>query len=483
MSWKKSFLFILTFSLLMTAVPVAAAENDDIYLEVKELLSALHVNGMDMDEFKSDTIDGLLEELDDPYTEYFTAEEWRSFQSGIEQQYVGVGIRIAQDDKGIYVVEVFEDSPAKKGGMYPGDYIIRVNQESMIGKSLDELTARVMGLENTAVIVTVLRDGEEKDLRMIRKQISVPSVTGGWFERESVGYIKVSSFSLDANLEFARLMEQFEEQGMQALLLDLRDNPGGYLNTAQLLAKHFVKEGILIHTRDRNQEDIPVRIVGGKNMELPVYVLVNEGSASASEVLAGALQDYGVAKVVGTQTFGKGSVQQSFLLSNGGVLKITVEEYFTPNNRQVNHVGITPDYEVHGTASQVMFALRAAGAEELTLRIAQSGWSLNGVSFPERLRVIERDGKLFVQVRTLAAMAGESISWDGKAKEVVFGGGARFASGSEAVVMENGINYVNVEAFGKQFPAFRSWKEQQDWVMHFADHATPSNVGIEDEAA
>lgn len=482
MSWKKSFLFLLTLSLLFTAVPAAAVEKKDAYLEVKELLSALHISGKDMDDFQSDTIEGLLEELNDPYTEYFSAEEWKSFQSGIEQQYVGVGIRISQDDAGIYVVEVFEGSPAKEGGLYPGDYIIKVNQDSMAGKGMDELTSRVMGLENTAVTLTVLRDGEEKEIRLIRKPIRVPSVTGSWFERDAVGYIKVSSFSLDANKEFDSLMSQYNAKGMQALVLDLRDNPGGYLNTAKLLARHFIQDGTLIHTRDRDQEDTPVRIVGGKKASVPIYVLVNEGSASASEVLAGALQDYSVAEVVGTQTFGKGSVQSSYMLSDGSVLKITVEEYFTPNHRQVNHVGITPDHEVHGAVGQVITALRYAGVNEFELQVERSGLTLNGEAFPERVRLVEQDGKLYAQARILAALAGESIAWDGRTKEVVLGV-SRFKSGTEEAILDKGVNYLNLEVFQQQFPSFRWWKDQQKWGMYYMDEMDPANLEIEDEAA
>ncbi len=482
MSWKKSFLILLTLSMLLSAMPVAA-EEQDVYEQVKEMLAERHVSGIEEDEFQSNTIEGLLEEIGDPYSDYFTAKEWESFQNGIAQQYVGVGIRISQDDQGIYVVEVFEGSPAMEGGMLPGDYIVAVNETSMAGRTLEELTERVMGLENTAVTLTVLRDGEEQELRMIRKPITVPSVSGAWFEREAVGYIKVSSFSLNANLAFDQLMSQYEAGGMKALLLDLRDNPGGYLNTAKLLARHFIDEGVLIHTRNRDQKDEPVRIVLGKQAQVPVYVLVNGGSASASEVLAGALQDYGVAEVIGTQTFGKGSVQQSYMLADGSVLKITVEEYYTPNNHKVNQVGITPDQEVYGTVSQLLVALRAAGANELTMQIGHTGWSVNGVSFPERLRLIERDDKLFVQARTLAALAGVTIAWDGKNNEIVFGEDARFASGSEGVVMENNVNYVDVHTFEQQFPTFRWQQDGQDLMLHYANQTEPSAPMEEDEAA
>lgn len=421
--------------------------------EVLDLLSRVHVSGTDRSALEASAIKGMVDSLGDPYTQYMSAAEWSQFESSLEQRYVGIGVRLEQDERGFLVIEVFAGSPAEAAGMRAGDYIVAADGKSYTGKSMNELTAAIMGTADTKVDVTYARDGDTKTVSLTRKPVTIQTVSGSKMDG-GAGYIRIDSFSSDADELFASKLDELEKQGIASLIVDLRGNPGGLLDSAANIAKRFIKEGVLIHTSDRNHADDPIRLAGGSTVAYPVTVLVNENSASASEVLSGALQDYRAASIVGTVTYGKGSVQTIYPITGGGMLKVTIEEYLTPNMRKVNKVGIKPDVEVTGEIAQTIKALHLSGVPDVTIRQQAGGIVVNGTSFLERLSVIRDKGRIYVPSRALAALVDADIVWNGEKKAVSINAGgfsASYATGDDSGKFVDGTMYVALDAFSYAF--------------------------------
>lgn len=309
-------------------------------------------------------------------------------------------------------------------------------------------------MEGSKVKVTVARGDKELTVELTRKGVNVPEVYSNNFTN-GVGYIQITDFSSDADEDFDKQLAALQAKGLKTLILDVRNNPGGLVDTAQNIAKHFVKDGVLIHTRDRDGVDDPVLIEGGSELSIPVYILANENSASASEVLSGALQDYNVAKVIGMQTYGKGSVQQLYQLDNNSALKVTIEEYLTPNKRKVNKVGITPDMKVDGPAAQFITALHTAGIPDVQVDISSHLVTFNGVEISSGFGNFHENGKLFATSRGLAALVGATITWNDANHTVDISdskGTHAIPVEADKLIIENGTSYVNVDLFAQYFP-------------------------------
>jgi len=435
---------LLSFTLLFPAASAAlAAGKTDAesarIMEVFDLIEKHHVSAPTKRSLSDIAIQSMVDSLNDPYTVYFTPDELKQFQNGLENNYVGIGIRVRGVEGMTFVNEVF-DGPAKKAGMLPGDKITAVNGETVEGLKLEEVTGKIMGPEGSIVSVTVERDSQNVALDMARQTIHVPVVTHKRFD-EGVGYIRVSGFSSDADEETAAQLAELKKQGINSLILDLRDNPGGLLDSANNMAKLFVKEGVLIHTKDKNNVDDPVKFSNGATQPFPLYILVNEYSASASEVLTGALQDYNAtAKVIGMKTFGKGSVQTLFPLSSGGALKVTVEEYLTPKMRKVNKVGIKPDLEVDGEVPQMIAALHEAGVKQVKLVLNNRGLAINQLDVEDSFHVIRVGGQ---------------IVWNEAAQSVdvtVNGVNHSFGTADGSLLLQNGASYLDAGRFKEGFP-------------------------------
>ncbi|MBO9607826.1 MAG: PDZ domain-containing protein [Paenibacillaceae bacterium] len=421
--------------------------------EVLDWLSRIHVSGTDRSALEAAAIKGMIDSLGDPYTQYMTAAEWNQFESSLEQRYVGIGVRLEQDERGFLVIEVFAGSPAEAVGMRAGDYIVAADGKSYAGKTMNELTAAIMGTADTKVDVTYVRDGDTKTATMTRKPVAIQTVSGSRMEG-GAGYIRIDSFSSDADELFAGKLDELEKQGITSLIVDLRGNPGGLLDSASNIAKRFIKDGVLIHTSDRNHVDDPIRLSGGSTVAYPVTVLVDQNSASASEVLSGALQDYRVATIVGTVTYGKGSVQTIYSIAGGGMLKVTIEEYLTPNKHKVNKVGIKPDVEVTGEIAQTIKAVHLSGVADVTIRQQPGGIVVNGTPFLERLNVIRDKGRVYVPSRTLAALVDADVAWNGDTKSVSIAAGgfsASYATGDDSGKFVDGTMYVALDAFAYAF--------------------------------
>lgn len=456
--WKKAALTALLTTALIPAGTVSAGAGADRLGEVLELLSTAHVSGVTEEALSNEAIKAMVESLKDPYTQYMSKEEWAGFLGGLGRQFVGIGVQITKSEEGIYIEQVFTGTPAAGAELMRNDIIVKVNDAEVTDQTTtNDLVQLIMGEENTDVTITVRRDNALITKTMKRKAVSLPVVESSYLDG-GVGYVKVHTFSDDsAQLFAAKLAEIKQKSDFHALVVDLRGNPGGLLSAARSIASNFVKEGVLIHTKTRTGTDEPVMIAGGSTLNVPVYVLVNENSASASEVLAGALQDYGAAVIIGTQSYGKGSVQNVFSLSDGSVLKVTVEEYLTPKGNPVNKVGITPDVKAEGDLNQLLSALHLAGVKNLQVSKDRSVLTVNGMQVNDRLPVLEQDGRLWVHSRVLAAMVGAKLEWlpevsgvqlttEGAAEKPVF-------SLENGKAMQAGdYLFLDAAAFAKQYP-------------------------------
>jgi carboxyl-terminal processing protease len=361
-----------------------ASEDDtlaELLMRIAEWESLYRVEAKKLNRL---AIEGMLATLNDPHTMYFSREELKRFQESVDNEYVGFGFRLRLQDKKLVIREVIPNSPASRAGLRPGDLLLNVDGISLTGKTFEEAYSLLKGEEDSVSMLTIFRPSanQTKQFRLKRAVLTIPEVVGMPFDG-GIGYIRLETFGSDSAQEFYNQLKMFTQgkQSMKGLVVDLRDNSGGYLSAARDIASLFMEEGLLMYMVDRNGVEIPTWVHNGQDIGIPVRILVNEGSASASELLSGALRDHGIAKLVGTKTFGKGSAQQLVPLDEGAALKITLHEYFTPNHTVVNHVGITPDIVVKDDIAQVIETLRSLGVKHFVLRESGDEVTVNGVDF------------------------------------------------------------------------------------------------------
>lgn len=291
---------------------------------------------------------GLLDSLEDPYSVYYTNEELIALQQQTEGIYYGIGAYIQDGETGyVQISRVIKNTPAEESGLMQGDYIYQVNDEDMQGKDKSYVVSKIKGEEHTYVTVTVIRENvsEPIDIRVERRKIESPTVEYEMYEN-GVAYIQITEFDLVTTGQFESAYNQAKAGGMKGLIIDLRSNPGGNLSTVCDIARMILPKGIIVYTEDKYGKREEYTCKGDNKIEVPLVVLTNGYSASASEILAGAVKDYDIGKLVGTTTFGKGIVQKVINLSDGSAVKLTVSSYFTPNGNNIHGIGIAPDVEV-----------------------------------------------------------------------------------------------------------------------------------------
>ena len=321
--------------------------------QIEDLVDELYLfeDQIEPDKGEAGVYQGFIFGLNDPYAAYYTPEELASFMDETKGTYCGIGAMVSQDVRTQIstIVRVFEGSPAEEAGILPGDVIYKVDGELMAGVDLTLLVNNyVKGEEGSQVAITVYREdsGEYVDLTVTRRFIDVQTVSGKMLE-DKIGYISVIEFDEVTAKQFKDKIEELRGQGMERLIIDLRDNPGGELNTVVSMADYLIEDGGRILTiSDKYGNEEIYKAEDGHSLDMPMVVLVNENSASASEVLTGALKDYDAATIVGTQTFGKGIVQSLIPLSDGSAVKLTTSHYYTPGGLDIHGKGISPDVEV-----------------------------------------------------------------------------------------------------------------------------------------
>ena len=329
-------------------------ETGGLTTEAAEAIEGSYYRSVDGHELSNGSLQGMVRQLrksneEDRYSEYFSPQALESFNQEIEGRFSGIGTTVVPAKRGLRIVTVFPRSPADEAGIEPGDVIVSVEGESIAGQSSTEVTKRIKGPEGTQVTVGVRggKSGKVRELKITRAEVTLPNVSGSVKKLggKKLGYVRMLSFSEAAHAQLARAVKKVEREGARGIVLDLRHNPGGLLDEAVLSANVFLpQDEVVVRTRSRTQEDSVHRTPGDAISDLPVVVLVDGGTASAAEILAAALVDDAGSTVIGTRTYGKGLFQEERDLSNGGALKLSVGEFFTPKgvNLAKSH-GIHPD--------------------------------------------------------------------------------------------------------------------------------------------
>ena len=326
-------------------------KNIDVIAETltsfREVIDREFIGEINESKILDETIKGYVNGLDDEYSEYLTAEDWEEFQTVALGNYVGIGIYMSTDkNDNVVVVEPIKDSPAEMVGIKSGDIIVGVNDESVIGVGSEIVSNKIKGEEGTKVKVTVERNGEYLDFDIERKSIKIYHVETEMLEN-NIGYISLLTFDEGCADEFKKEYLELKNKGAKKIIVDIRNNTGGLVEEALRLLDLFLpKNSTTLITVDANGKKEFSKTKNSQVITEDVVVLVNEYSASASEIFAGALKDHGRAQIVGTKTYGKGVIQSVFMLEDGSALKLTVEEYFTPNETKINKVGIEPNHAV-----------------------------------------------------------------------------------------------------------------------------------------
>ena len=319
----------------------------DTLKNFRKEIDKVFLGEIDEQKVLDETIKGYVKGLGDEYSEYMTKEEWDEFQSAALGNYVGIGIYMTADNNGnVIVLAPIKGSPAESAGLETGDIITAVNDENVLGTSSDDVSNKIKGEAGTEVKLTVLRDNEYIDMNVKREEIKVYHVEEKMLEN-NIGYMNLATFDEGCSDEFREKYQTLKNQGAKSLILDLRNNTGGLVDEALKIADMMIEKDktLLITVDSKGNKEID-KAKEDPIVEGDIIVLTNEYSASASEILVGALKDNGRAKSLGTKTFGKGVIQNVFFLNDGSALKLTVNEYFTPNETKINKVGIAPDYEV-----------------------------------------------------------------------------------------------------------------------------------------
>lgn len=344
--------------LAYTAKPLSIITNTDSPSDIQEVekiydnLLSKYYGEIDKQTLSDAAIKGMIEALNDPYSTYIDAENTDDFDEQIYGYYVGVGTEITLNDENQFeVTNIFENTPATDANIELHDIVVKVNNEDVSGKTVSDIGKLIQGEIGTDVTLTLRRGEEEFDVTITRDRIDLISVTSQIFEKDDkrIGYIKVTNFASNTFNQFQTALNELKENDIESLIIDVRDNLGGQLEVATQIASLFLTKDKVVYQLNTNGIIQPIYSTGPGSFQKPITVLINGATASASEVLAIALQESADATVIGTTSYGKGTIQESYKLSTGATIKFTVQEWLSPNGNTVNEVGVKPDIEVSET--------------------------------------------------------------------------------------------------------------------------------------
>lgn len=315
--------------------------------EIQNLVNVYYLDDVDPVAIEDGIYEGMIEGLDDPYSVYYNKEALDAMEEATNGVYSGIGAVMTQNpDTGeISVVRCFEGTPSAEAELLPGDIVIGINGDELGDMDLSELVSRIKTDEGDRITLTLMRDGEELEKELVRRAIEIPTVEGEMLENH-IGYIRILEFDSVTAEQFNTKMEELEQAGMEKLIVDVRDNPGGVLQVVCEVLDMLLPEGMIVYTEDKYGKREEYFSDEEHQFEKPLVVLINENSASASEIFAGAVKDYQLGTLVGTTTFGKGIVQRIYNLSDGTGVKLTISKYYTPKGNDIHEKGIEPDVEV-----------------------------------------------------------------------------------------------------------------------------------------
>ena len=355
---------------------IVGGEDAELSSEALDVIEESYFKDVDTEELERASVRGMVNELrkghEDRFSHYFGPDAFARFNELTEGRFSGVGMSVTQVPRGLRVATVFEGSPAEEGGIKQGDLVTRIDGTSIAGEDADLATAEIKGRPGTEVTLTVVTPstGERREVELTREELAVPAVESRMVQAggRDVAYVRLLGFSRGAHAELRDEIERLDEQGAEGLVLDLRGNGGGLLTEAVLTSSIFVEDGLIVSTEGRTQPREEFEAVGDALPERPMVVLINNDTASASEILTAALSDAGLATVAGEKSFGKGSFQELIPLENGGGLDLTVGEYLTRDGDSINGVGIKPEVPAKDRPATepdegLRQALRALGRE------------------------------------------------------------------------------------------------------------------------
>lgn len=314
---------------------------------IKQYIEENYVDGTDNKDLYDGALKGLFEALDDPYSAYFTKQEFKDYLDATSGVYGGIGIYVTVDDNGyITVVAPIEDTPGERAGLKTGDKIIKVDDKDVIGIELESVISLMKGNKGTKVKLTVQRQEESQPIcfDITRDNIIIKSVKSE-IMKDNIGYVRIKMFDEDTGNEFKKALSDLKSKNIEGLIIDLRNNPGGYVKTCTEVADELLDDGVIFYTEDNKKHREITNSHNGK-VNVPFVILVDEGSASASEIVSGAVKDRKAGLLIGTKTFGKGLVQSITPLEDGSGFKLTTQKYYTPNGISINKIGIQPDIEI-----------------------------------------------------------------------------------------------------------------------------------------
>lgn len=343
----------MTGQTVQTNLEEGSAINSDLIAKLQALEETIdkyyYLEEVTNEELQTGIYRGIMEALGDPYSEYYSAEELQALMEQTEGVYYGIGAYISLDTETSLpkISGVIEGAPAEAANLRANDLIYEVDGESTYGLTLTEVVAMIKGPEATNVVLTIVREGETDymDVTVERKKVETPTVSFKMLE-DGMAYIQVTEFDEVTVDQFADALATARGSGMKGMILDLRANPGGSLSAVVEMARMLLPEGMIVYTEDKNGKRQEYTCDGKRAFDMPMVVLVDMNSASASEIMAGAIKDYGIGTLVGTTTFGKGIVQQIMPFRDGSAVKITISAYYTPNGNNIHGIGIEPDVEV-----------------------------------------------------------------------------------------------------------------------------------------
>ena len=316
---------------------------------LKKLIDETYLHDVKEKDLNEGIYKGYVEGLGDQYSAYYDKKETKELSESLDGSFSGIGAVMTQDASSgvITITQVYDDSPAKKAGIKAGDILYRVEEKTVTGKDLDKVVSWIKGKKGTKVNLTLLRGTNSDKIKVTatRDVINVETVKYKVLENQ-IGYISISEFDSVTGAQFAKVLKQLQKKNIEGLVVDLRNNPGGSLSTVCDILDSILPKGLIVYTKDKNGKKEEYTSDEKHRLNLPMSVLVNGQSASASEIFAGAVQDYGIGTIVGTTTYGKGVVQQIFDLKDGTCVKLTTSEYFTPKGRNIDGKGITPDVKI-----------------------------------------------------------------------------------------------------------------------------------------
>lgn len=408
--------FVLLF--LIVCIQPAFAQNNDAKLvaEIKDVLWNHYYEPLPSNFLKQNTIDEVFSFLNDPYTRYYSDEEFNDFLLSLEGKYGGIGLVIDLIDNQVIVSNTIPDTPAARVNIQKGDIITHVDNFSLENLNLDEIKDLFGGKAGTYIKIRTYRPRTDTYLSYLltRENIYIKPVESSILSK-NIGYIKLLEFNQQAAHEFSQQLKSFQDQGIKGLILDLRDNPGGLIGAALDISREILPPGLFVKLYYRGEKPELITTVGNEEKLLPLIVLVNEDTASAAEILAGAIQDRNAGIIIGTKTYGKATVQSLIPLVNGGALKFTSGKYLTPSGRQINKIGLNPDFYIPDSHNQILEAIWMLNNKvhnSLTYQLNHNFFMINGKVKECTVRPFLYNNNFMVPLRSTVESLGGKIKYE-----------------------------------------------------------------------